>query len=123
VPTLTFETSGYNLGHYMKDNSREWYVALNYKPLRTLDINLFFIDAIRGPDYTALGTSRLGNPPLGSVEWQNTTFGLKASYQVINDLYTWVSASQSNISGSTVWGPAYFFGKKTTLNFGVTFGF
>jgi hypothetical protein len=123
VPTLTFETSGYNLGHYMKDNSREWYVALNYKPLRTLDINLFYIDAIRGPDYTALGTSRLGNPPLGSVEWQNTTFGLKASYQVINDLYTWVSASQSNISGSTVWGPAYFFGKKTTLNFGVTFGF
>jgi len=107
----------------MKDNSREWYASMNYRPLRTLDINLFCIDAIRGPDYTALGADRLGNPPLASVEWHNTTFGLKASYQVINDLYTWVAASQSNIRGSGVWGPEYFFGKKTTFNFGVSFGF
>ncbi|MBK7132243.1 MAG: hypothetical protein IPH69_05265 [Bacteroidales bacterium] len=123
VPTLTFETASFNLGHYMKDNSREWYAALNYRPLRTLDINLFFTDAIRGPDYTALGTDRLGNPPLSSVEWHNTTYGLKASYQVINDLYTWVAASQSNIRGSMMWMPEYFQGKKTTLNAGVTFGF
>jgi hypothetical protein len=123
VPTLTFETAGYNLGHYMKDNSREWYAALNYRPMRALIINLFFIDAIRGPDYTSLGTDRLGNPPLASIEWHNTTIGLKASYQVINDLYTWVSASQSNIGSSVVWQPEYFSGKKTTINFGVTFGF
>lgn len=123
VPTLTFETAGYNLGHYMKDNSREWYAALNYRPLRTLDINLFFIDAIRGPDYTALGTSRVGNSPLSSVDWHNTTYGIKASYQVINDLYTWVAASQSNIRGTGVWGPEYFSGKKTTIIFGLTFGF
>jgi hypothetical protein len=123
VPTLTFETAGYNLGHYMKDNSREWYAAFNYCPLRTLDINLYFTDAIRGPDYTALGTNRLGNPPLASVEWHNTTYGLKASYQVINDLYTWVAASQSNIRSSMVWGPEYFSGKKTTFNLGLTFGF
>ena len=32
VPTLTFETNGYNLGHYLRDNSREWYVALDYHP-------------------------------------------------------------------------------------------
>ena len=123
VPTLTFETAGYNLGHYMKDNSREWYAALNYRPLRTLDINLFFIDAIRGPDYTALGTSRLGNPPTASVEWHNTTYGLKASYQIINDLYTWIASSQSNIRGVGMWGPEYFYRKKTTLNVGVTLGF
>ena len=59
VPTLTFENAGYNLGYYLRDNSREWYIALDYHPLRTLDINLSFIDAIRGPDYTALGTNRL----------------------------------------------------------------
>ncbi|MBK7627198.1 MAG: hypothetical protein IPJ16_08400 [Bacteroidales bacterium] len=115
VPTLTFETAGYNLGHFMKDNSREWYAALNYRPLRTLDINLFFTDAIRGPDYTALGTDRLGNPPLASVEWHNTTYGLKASYQVINDLYTWVAASQSNIRGSMVCGCLSIFRGKRQL--------
>ncbi len=123
VPTLTFGTSGYNLGHYMKDNSREWYAALNYRPVRTLDLNLFFIDAVRGPDYTALGTDRLGNPPLASVEWHNTAFGFKGSYQVINDLYFWLAATYSNIRGSVVWGPEYFSGIKVTMNVGVTVGF
>jgi hypothetical protein len=123
VPTTTFETANYNMGHYLRDNSRELYVALNYKPVRAMDINLFFIDAIRGPDYNELGGSRIGNPPLASIEWHNTVIGLKASYQVINDLYTWFSASSGNITGDERWSPEYFYGKKTTLNFGVTAGF
>jgi hypothetical protein len=123
VPTITFETTAFNMGHYMKDNSREWYVALDYRPLRTLNINIYFIDAIRGPDYTELGTSRLGNPPLATVEWHNTAAGIKASFQIINDLYTWFSASHSNISGDRRWSPGYFYGKKNTVNFGVSFGF
>ena len=98
-------------------------MAFDYHPLRTLDIKLFFSDAIRGPDYTALGVPRLGNPPLVSVEWQNTSYGLKASYQVINDLYCWASFINSNIWGNKEWSPEYYFGRKMTLNAGVTFGF
>ena len=98
-------------------------MAFDYRPLRTLDINLFFIDAIRGPDYTELGGNRVGNPPLTSVEWHNTSFGLKASYQVINDLYTWFSFTNSDVSGDVRWSPEYFYGKKNTVNLGVTFGF
>jgi len=123
VPTTTFETTGYNMGHYLKDNAREWYFAIDYRPLRALSINLFFSDAIRGPDYTALGTYRLGNPPLESIEWRNTSYGLKASYQIINDLYSWFSFVSSDISGEEEWSPEYFYGKKNTVNAGVTFGF
>jgi hypothetical protein len=123
VPTLTYQNQGYNLGHYLKDNSQEWYIALNYRPVRTLDINLFFLDAIRGPDYTELGTNRVGNPPLVSVQWHNTSYGLKASYQVINDLYTWFSFSAGNITGDASWSPEYLFGRKNTVNLGVTVGF
>jgi hypothetical protein len=123
VPTLTFKTADFNLGHYLKDNSREWYLAFGYRPLRTLIINVRLTDAIRGPDYNALGGSLIGNPPLESIEWHNTTLGLNASYQVINDLYTWVSFSRSNIRGDEQWSPEYFYGKKYTLNLGITFGF
>ena len=123
IPTITFQDQGYNLGHYLKDNAREWYIALDYHPIRTLDINLYFLDAIRGPDYTELGVDRVGNPPLAFVQWHNTSFGLKASYQVINDLYTWVSFTASNITGDARWSPEYFFGRKNTVNFGLTFGF
>jgi hypothetical protein len=123
VPTLTFETANYNLGYYLRDNSREWYVAFDYRPLRSLNINLFFSDAIRGPDYTALGGSRLGNPPLATVEWHNTSYGLKTTYQVLNDLYCWFSLIRSDIGGNISWSPEYFYGKKNTLNLGLTFGF
>ncbi len=123
VPTTTFETQNYNLGHYLRDNSREWYVALDYKPARTLNIGMYFTDAIRGPDYTELGTDRVGNPPLASVEWRSTVYGLKASYQIINDLYLWLHFTNSNITGDNRWTPDYFYGKKNTLNLGITFGF
>jgi len=123
VPTLTFESNEYNLGHYLKDNSREWFVSLDYRPLRTLDIKLWFMDAIRGPDYTELGTPRLGNPPLESIEWRNTSFGLSGSYQVINDLYVWTSFVNRDISGDMRWSPEYFFGRKSTFRVGATFGF
>jgi len=123
VPTLTFQNAGYNLGYYLKDNSREWYIALDYHPVRTLDINLYFLDAIRGPDYTELGVNRVGNPPLVSVQWHNTSYGLKASYQVINDLYTWFSLSLGHITGDARWSPEYFYGWKNTVNLGATVGF
>jgi hypothetical protein len=123
VPTLSFESNGYNLGHYLRDNSREWYLSLNYRPVRTMDISLSFLDAVRGPDYSELGGSRLGNPPLDSIKWHNTTYCLKASYQIINDVYTWVSFAVSDISGDMRWSPEYFFGRKNTFNFGVTVGF
>ncbi len=123
VPTLTFESNGYNLGHYLRDNSREWFVAFDYRPVRTLDVRLYFIDAIRGPDYTELGTPRLGNPPLDTINWHNTSIGLKASYQVINDLYVWGSFVYSNITGDGRWSSPYFYGRKNTMNLGVTFGF
>lgn len=123
IPTITFETAEFNMGHYLKDNSREWYLAFDYKPMRAMNINIFFIDAIRGPDYTELGGSRIGNPPLETIEWHNTAVGIKASYQLINDVYTWVSASYSEISGDERWSPEYFYGYKTTVNVGATVGF
>jgi len=57
------------------------------------------------------------------VQWHNTTTGLKVSYQVINDLYTWFSFASSNIRGDARWSPEYFFGSKNTVNLGVSFGF
>jgi hypothetical protein len=123
VPTLTFETANYNLGHYLKDNSREWYFAFDYKPIRTLNINLFFEDAVRGPDYSELGGSRVGNPPLESIHWHATSCGMRASYQVINDIYSWINFTSSNIRGDDRWSPEYFYGAKNTINLGFTLGF
>ena len=123
VPTLTFETNSYNLGHYLKDNSREWHVALDYRPWRTARISLFFTDAVRGPDYTAEGGNRLGNPPLESTEWRSVTAGLQLSYQLINDLYLHASLIHRNVSGNQDWSAPYYHGITNTLNIGATFSY
>ena len=123
VPTLTFESNEFNIGHYLRDNSREWHLALNYRPFRTFDLKLWFTDAVRGPDYTELGTPRVGNPPLESVAWKNRSAGVSIAYQVINDLYAWGSFINSNISGDARWSPEYFYGNKNTFNVGITMGF
>ena len=123
VPTLTFATQNFNLGHYLRDNAREWYAAFDYRPMRTLGLDLFFLDAIRGEDYTELGGSRLGNKPLIPVKWHNTSVGVKGSYQVINDLYLWGSLVWSNVRGDSRWSPEIFQGIKSTVNGGMTIGF
>lgn len=123
VPTLTFETSGFNLGHYLKDNSREWYSAIDYRPLRTMNIRIFFTDAVKGPDYSSMGGSRIGNPPLKSVEWHKSVFGLRADFQIINDLYIWASIIHNEISGNTNWSSPFFYGSRNIVTGGLTFGF
>lgn len=123
VPTTTYENVGYNLGHYLKDNAREFFAAVDYRPLRAMKISLFFSDAVRGPDYTALGTNRVGNPPLESVEWHNTSAGASASWQPLNDLYAWISFVSGNITGKADWTAPYFYGQKNTINLGLTAGF
>lgn len=122
VPTLTFETSGYNLGHYLRDNSREWYSSIDFRPFRTMNISFFLSDAIRGPDYTSAGGSRLGNPPLISEEWHQTFYGLKAGFQIINDLFIWASISKNEITGNKTWSPAFFYGSRTIINAGISVG-
>lgn len=123
VPTLTFESNNYNLGHYLRDNSREWYFCLSWRPLRAFSAELWYSDAVRGPDYTEAGGSRIGNPPLASIEWHNKGGGLRVQYQAINDLYIRVSLSSFTITGDPRWSPEYFAGKKITANAGFTFGF
>ena len=62
VPTLTFENQGYNMGHYLKDNTRSIWFALDYKPIRGLAVRLWHERSERGPDYQSLGGEQDGLP-------------------------------------------------------------
>ena len=81
VPVLTFENQGYNLGHYLRDNTREWYLALDYRPLRTMNIRLWYNRAERGEDFTSVGGSRVGLPYINPVVWKSERGGIDVSWQ------------------------------------------
>ncbi len=125
VPTLTYESNMYNLGHYLGDNAREYYLALDYRPFRGLRMQVSFLNAKKGPDHTELGTPRLGLKFLESVEWENTTLRFRARYQIINDGYAWAEYALSNIRGNETdkYTHPLLHGKTGTLSIGANFGF
>jgi hypothetical protein len=125
VSTLTYESNRYNLGHYLTDNAREYYVALGYRPLRGLQLMMSFLFAQKGPDHTELGTPRLGIPFLETVEWENKTFRFRTVYQIINDAYVYGEYCYSDINGNGLekYTHPLWHGKTNTLMIGLNFGF
>jgi len=124
IPTTTFESNGYNLGHYLMDHSQEVSVSVRHTPFRTLILKLSSLYAKKGTAYDDLGGSRLGNHFMDSVEWENKTIAFRASYQIINDGYVFLNYVNSNITGDlNKYTAPMFHGKQNTISFGANFGF
>ena len=80
--------------------------------------------AQKGKDYDDLGGSRLGNPFMDSVEWENQTIAFYVNYQIINDGYVFLNYMFSNITGDvSKYTAPVFHGKQTTISLGLNFGF
>ncbi len=108
IPALTWASNGYNLGHYMGDNSQEIYAAIKYKPVMGLSIDLSLTDAKHGNEYIYLRRNSqkmdqtrifLSQPSLGEISWSNRSYALNIRYEVINNAYAVINLVNSNIQG------------------------
>ncbi len=108
IPSLTWASNSYNLGSYLGDNSQEMFIALYYKPLRGLDLNLSFTNAKHGNEFKYIRRNSnktdatkvfLSQPVLGEVSWSNTTLGFNASYEIFNNAYAVINVINSDING------------------------
>jgi hypothetical protein len=126
MPTTTYESNFYNMGHYLQDNSKGLYGELGLRPVRGLDIRLSFNTAKHGRDHEELGTNRgdVVEMFMDSVTWKSRSFALEANYQVFNDIYLFAGYRHENNSGEIEkYTAAYFRGKTNTFSFGVNYGF
>jgi hypothetical protein len=130
IETTNFESNRYNMGSYMRDNARDLYLALGFKPLRGLHFNLAYIYAEKGPDYVddrSGSTDILGLPFMEKVIWKKEAIELKCSYQLMNDGYLFLEYCYSNITGDQkdldLYSPKFLQGKTNTISAGVNFGF
>jgi len=128
IPTTTFESNQYNLGHYLEDNAREIFLGVDFRPLRTLNIRVYYKHAVKGPDHTALGTEyRSKIAPFEPIVWTSEQAGVQASYQLVNDLYFRLGYEWRNVSGEQEylerWTPEVYHGKTGTLRLGLNYGF
>jgi hypothetical protein len=126
VPTTTFESGLYNMGHYLRDNSQEVFVALRFKPLSKLHFEISYTKAEHGTDYiyTGIGNNGLGLPYLDTVRWSNESYIGKVSYELINDGFLFFEYMQSNTRGNVeAFTPAFLRGRMKTFSFGINYGF
>lgn len=132
IETTNFESNQYNMGHYLRDNAQEIYLALGYKPIRGLHINLAYIYAEKGPDYIDDRSpghvqNIEGLPFMEKVIWKREAIEFTTSYQFINDGYVFLEYSYSKISGAQkdldIYTPKYLQGITNTISLGVNFGF
>lgn len=135
MSTTTFESNLYNLGHYMRDNSQDLFLALIYKPIRGLRIDLSYNFAQHGNAYVYGEYEPVdGAPMLQDITYQKSVVGIKGKYEFLNNAYVFVGMFFSDVSSNDVDGetaeyylalysPEMFWGNTTTLNIGFNFGF
>lgn len=132
-PETTYESTNYNLGYFLRDNSQNLYLKIAYKPLPRLQIAAYYDYSSKGPDYaddrtqinpTTGRTYVLGLPFQESLIWESTTIGGSINYEVLNDIHIRLGANYSNI-----WDPTgkytakAFSGKQLTTTATLSWGF
>lgn len=149
ISALTYASNSYNLGHYLGDNSQEIYASIIFKPIRGLDLSVYYLQAKHGNEYDYLRRSSDGNireiisqPFMNDVIWTNETIGFKALYEVMNNTYAIVNIDLSNIQARDAvsdpiggelrmtqqevlnyFTPQFLRGKNTNITVGLSFGF
>ena len=128
IPTTTFESNQYNLGHYLEDNAKDFYLGVEYRPLRTMNIKVYYNHSLKGPDHTALGTMpRAEISPFEPTVWTSARIGILATVQIVNDLYARLGYEWRDVSGEQDyldrWTPEEYHGKTGTLRIGLNYGF
>jgi hypothetical protein len=124
--TTLYNSNWYNLGHYLNDNAQGIYASIDFKPISRMQLTGWFALNQKGPDYPYIRESEkvLGIDFMESVEWEQQLIGLKASYQILNDLFVFAEIEKQNVKGNYErYNAPYYRGNTSTYSFGLNFGF
>ena len=127
VPTLTFASNDYNFGHYLRDNSREFYTSIEFKPIRGLHFKGSFTLAQHGDDYVYEDIESTKNPYMQNITWEKQEFSIGARWEFISNSYIYLEYIYSDISGNEEqvkkYTPEFFRGQQNTISAGFNLGF
>ncbi len=137
VSGLTYASNKFNLGHYLIDNSDETYIALLWKPIAKLYLKGEYFYARHGDDFDYnfnSGYNPVKIPILKNKTWDNHTFGIYATYEILNDVFIKLYFTQTNIQGYDLNGitaqeyqnrftSPFYQGKQNTFGVGFNLGF
>ena len=117
------------MGHYLVDNSQEFYVALKYIPIRGLSFELAYSLAQHGDNYDINDPDAHvhSDPLLENIIWQNQNLLFNARYEIVSNTYLFANFNYQNITGEQTaiekYTPEYYWGKTSTFTVGMNVGF
>jgi len=135
IATTSFESNRYNLGHYLRDNSQDYFIAICYKPIRGLVIDLSYNLGMHYNDYTYDYSPDVDQKPvMQDLTWRSNEINVRGRYEFLNNAYVFAGLCFGEVEGFGVAGrqaqyyldrysPALFQGKTTTLRAGFNIGF
>ncbi len=102
IPTLTYASNSYTLGHYMGANAQSIFAELQYKPVRGLSLRLNYTCDTKYNvyDYVRnINTDIIAYKPFDERTWQNDIFGFDATYELFNNCYAIVNLRYNHARG------------------------
>lgn len=124
IPTLTYASDGYSLGNYLRDNSQEIYLALQYKPLSRVSLTLSYNYAEHGDEFQyGLVADPVTLPVLKNISWQNQSVALNASYSLLSGMVLFLNYQYRETTGDVKFTPPVYLGITHTLSAGFQMGF
>ncbi len=126
ISTTTFETSGYNMGHYLRSNSDELFFVIGYKPLSRFLIKGEYTHARHGKSYQYNhGNVAITYPFMKQVLWENTSFSFLLQYEFAYNCFFKAGYQYNKAQGQDmkIFTPEFYQGENHTFNFGFNLGF
>jgi hypothetical protein len=135
MDVLTFATNNYTLGHYLRDNSEEFFTEVQWKPISRAMLYVSYLNARHCNEYKYINDDvAVTYPVLKDDIWKNTSIATGITYQLFAGTSIKASVLFSNITSVDADGhtaqyyldmftPAYLQGKQVTLEGGFSVGF
>jgi hypothetical protein len=136
VPATTYTTNHFNIGHYLLDNARDLYAAVQWKPLARLQTQFSAGIAQKGNDYPYMripGQRVDEYPYLKDIIWQQKYAGIQINYYPVTNCrlhaaYTWSNISAKDADGLTakhylnLFSSPFLHGKNQIVEIGLSLG-
>ena len=146
IDVLTWESNGYNMGHYMGDNAQSIYAELAYRPVRGLLLKCSYTNDIKYNSYAYQRdniSQTIAQKPFSRAVYRNDEWRLDGIYEPHPNMYMTLSIAYNHARGfdnptndglaSEYLGnaqyyldrfcPLYYQGKNLTISAAFSFGF
>lgn len=113
IPTQTYESNGYILGHWMGHNADQIYASLEYRIIRGLKTELWFRSIRKGGDgEVEMQYTRPSQEFLFGLDTKHTWWGFNLKYEIFHDMFAELDYQSRKSSKEQLDGS--FIGTKTT---------